>query len=407
MRAFSCLVLAALSVQVQAACIALSGGDNYYTETNSSAKLSILGASSSWGAGSGISGGSVAPGRTFLQTEPTTNRLQQSTWITRFDFLGYSGGAAPSTNTIKLKLFRPNGAVYDFVSQSESFSNLVTGATNVCNLSTPIFAREGDLPAIFLSYDAAPVNIQHVTTLSGATNHYGAGDITSSGWNPTDHLSNFILDVVIYGAPALAGYTGDSLMAGHNVGSSWYPYLDTANPTITGTASSAIPFVCWQTNGLTALYLNAASGSQTYTWIVSTGGPAITNQQSSIMVVLCGVNDINTGRTWAQVAGNLDSVRLMHPRPKPLFISEILPWTNGSDAQALTLRTWNTNLAGWCSTNSATMLPMHDALGKIRVSTGYLDDLATAYDQDGVHLKQAGVNAYAKRLYEALRRVTQ
>jgi len=62
-----------------------------------------------------------------------------------------------------------------------------------------------------------------------------------------------------------------------------------------------------------------------------------------------------------------------------------------NDVQAATIRTWNANLAAWCLSNNATLIPTHDAMGKIRVSTGQLDDLKTEYDADGTHITQLGV----------------
>jgi hypothetical protein len=37
-------------------------------------------------------------------------------------------------------------------------------------------------------------------------------------------------------------------------------------------------------------------------------------------------------------------------------------------------------------------------MGQVRISTGELDDLKTAYNQDGIHLKQAGVDMMAQTI---------
>jgi lysophospholipase L1-like esterase len=73
------------------------------------------------------------------------------------------------------------------------------------------------------------------------------------------------------------------------------------------------------------------------------------------------------------------------------LISEILPWTAGTDANAATIRSFNGSLATWCAANGATLVLCHDTMGMIRASTGEIDDLNTAYDYDGVHLTATGV----------------
>jgi hypothetical protein len=137
-----------------------------------------------------------------------------------------------------------------------------------------------------------------------------------------------------------------------------------------GTLAHQIPEALRTLIGSSLLeYQNHAGAGTTYAWTLATGiVSAIAAQPSAILILV----------TTPQ-----------------LLIAEILPWTAGTDDQAATLRTWNTNLAAWCAANSATLIPCHDAMAKTRVSTGHLDDLATAYDDDGVHLTQAGVDAYA------------
>lgn len=408
MWALSSILLLFLSVaHCAAAGAVLAGGENYFTVTNTTSTVKVFWDDTAWSSDA-VAGTTSASGRTFILTSPLSNRLSQATWISSFKVFLTN---CTSTNAIKLKVFRPNAGAYDFVSETPGYSNLTQRATNTITLATPLLCREGDLCAMFWSGESTLGSSGFACkTRSLFTNYYTTSDITSSGWAPTLHIDNFRLCVEVYGSPANVGYVGDSIMAGHNAGADWRPILDNTvagvGP-IGGTPSSSIPFVCYQTNGLAALHLNASQGAQTFAWAVATGGPYVTNQQANIMVVEMGVNDVNTARTWADVAADLDSIRTMHARPKPLFILEITPWTAGDDTQAATIRTWNTNLAGWCSTNSATLVPMHDALGQIRISTGYLDDIATAYDQDGVHFKQAGVNLYATRLFDALRRVTQ
>jgi hypothetical protein len=98
---------------------------------------------------------------------------------------------------------------------------------------------------------------------------------------------------------------------------------------------------------------------------------------------------------WATIQSNLNTIKATILPWQHLFVDEILPWTNGTDAQVATVRTFNANLAVWCAANGATLVPCWGAMGQLRPSTGYFDDLKAVYDQDGVHLKQPGVDQMA------------
>ena len=99
--------------------------------------------------------------------------------------------------------------------------------------------------------------------------------------------------------------------------------------------------------------------------------------------------DLNTIR--AAVAGTID-----------LFINELLPAQGRNNTDAAKSRTWNANLAAWCSANNAILISCHDAMGQIRTTTGYLDDLLDEYNYDDVHLTQSGVMRLAQLIGEAM-----
>ncbi|MDD5102984.1 MAG: SGNH/GDSL hydrolase family protein [Candidatus Peribacteraceae bacterium] len=136
--------------------------------------------------------------------------------------------------------------------------------------------------------------------------------------------------------------------------------------------------------------VDCALGDTTFAWALSTGVPCAIASGARTIIIHAGVNDINTGRTWADVLADLNSIKALLTN-QDLFIDEILPWTNGSDAQADTVRTWNANLATWCAENNAHLISSHDSMGQIRVSTGELDDLLPIYTFDGVHPTTGGV----------------
>jgi hypothetical protein len=145
----------------------------------------------------------------------------------------------------------------------------------------------------------------------------------------------------------------------------------------------------------TTPYINLCNPNKTLEWINTNTMRWATNTPATTLWVHCGVNDIAAGFVWSSALTNLNSIRSKWTGS--LIVSEILPWTMGSDANNLLIRTWNTNLAVWCATSSATLFQIHDSMGQTRGSTGQLDDLKTAYDSDGVHLTTAGKTNYAAR----------
>jgi hypothetical protein len=128
---------------------------------------------------------------------------------------------------------------------------------------------------------------------------------------------------------------------------------------------------------------DCALGNTTYHWTATNGILQCIASNAPTIIVHDGVNDNNTGRTWANILADLNDIRASVSNHQDLFFDEILPWPNGTDSQNATNRAWNTNLAVWCATNNAHLISSHDLMGKLRVSTGQLDDLLLA--NDGVH----------------------
>jgi lysophospholipase L1-like esterase len=197
---------------------------------------------------------------------------------------------------------------------------------------------------------------------------------------------------------------GDSIIAGHNggVGHMWLTGQDGTGPT--GERDSDPMYQAIARSGLNLLgldYQNNGKGSTTWAdqaALISnwTYGSAAENKLAPKIVLLhCGVNDVAAGRTWAQIEKDMYSVLALLSNVDRLFVSEIAPYTAGNDTMAANIRTFNANYATWCANNGAVLVPIHDALGKTRVSTGFLDDLN--YDAgDGTHFSKTGVDIYAK-----------
>jgi len=220
-------------------------------------------------------------------------------------------------------------------------------------------------------------------------------DVTTSNAFATT-TNNLSLDLEGAGAYPYLAITGDSIAEGHNLWHSQY------HAGIDGTLAN---YLLYYLRGLISddadegfEWQNFGKGSEDYSEILVTGYPAALASGAKVILVHCGINDIAGARTWAAVEADLDAIKVLFDASataEKLVINEILPWTAGDDTQAGTVRTFNDNLATWCTANGATLVPCHDAMGQTRVSTGELDDLITAYDADGVHLTAAGQSALA------------
>jgi len=217
---------------------------------------------------------------------------------------------------------------------------------------------------------------------------YGAdvsGSVSSVSGLST--LSNVAMLVEAIAVKPMLAIVGDSIGAGTNTATGWVPPF--AGGTKGGNILAQPGYVGAKNKNWG--YRNYALGSTTFAWVAATGLPAAISAGATHIWIHCGVNDVATSRTWAAVEADLDTIRAAKPSAVRLYISEILPWTAGTDGNAATIRTWNDNLATWCSANGVTLIACHDPMGQIRGSTGELDNLLTAYNQDNVHITQAGV----------------
>ncbi|MEI6304743.1 MAG: fibronectin type III domain-containing protein [Candidatus Taylorbacteria bacterium] len=149
--------------------------------------------------------------------------------------------------------------------------------------------------------------------------------------------------------------------------------------------------------------VDCALGNTTFAWALSTGIPCAIATGARTIIIHDGINDIVQGRTWDQALSDLNAIRAL-VTTQDLFVDEILPRTTGNDAQAATIRTWNANLDAWSAANNAHFIRSHDIMGKIRASTGLLDDLG--FDTaDGVHPATGGSYVLWHLWFDALEAV--
>jgi lysophospholipase L1-like esterase len=349
-----------------------------------------------------FSGGTTAPGRTFLSTQ--TNRFSRQTG-TITEIRVWWGNVSGSQMAAFVTGESGGSGAWVTNGVTDGITDLSTG-TNIIAVSLPVL--EGQSLGVYMSNSAASADFTLTRKTLAPHSIWYTNAVPVDGSYPQS-LLNSAMNLVGYGPAPVIGYVGDSIIAGHNNGSGnyWSPYLDTAFAPVSGKRESAIPWVAYATNGLNVAYRNYGKGGQTFEWVATNGIIAVTNDRCPVVWVHCGVNDVGQARAWSAVEANLDTIRAAHASPLPLFISEILPCTNADDTEAATIRTWNANLATWCSANGATLAQFHDIFGQTRVSTGQLDDLKAEYDQDGVHLTQAGVNFYASNMVQLLEAVVE
>lgn len=336
----------------------------------------------------GVSGQAVG-GRTVISGTAKFN-IRQDGFIRKANIHMYSADVG---RTLKFKIFRYNGSTYDMISESEVLPCETIGLHEFI-LSTPMACQCGDIPGIWLcQQEDAGLDLTVSCLGSGGNLRYVAGDITTSNAFTSSLGVPMCIDFFSYSPYFVV--TGDSIAEGHNGTVKWHSFYDN------GPAGEPTSEIWNQLRGLIGSgdilqYQNHAKGSQTFSWVASDGIVSSALVGAKVVCIYCGVNDVAGARTWEQVATDLGTIRAAIPTTSTLLISEIIPWTNGSDAAAATIRTFNTNLAAWCASNSARLVVCHNEMGQIRVATGELDDLLTAYDQDGVHITTAGVAKMAE-----------
>ena len=288
--------------------------------------------------------------------------------------------ADTATTSCKVSVWRSGEKIW----QSATIT-LTANSVNTISISETVSVQPDDLLGVWLPASQGLKCLAFTgVTLRFATDATGALSSVASLNSTLSNIAGMIEAIAI--KPMLA-IVGDSIAAGTNTSSAWVaPY---AGGTQGGNILAQPGYVAAKNKDWG--YRNYALGSQTFAWVASTGVPAAVAAGATHIWIHCGVNDVNTSRTWAAVLADLATIKAAIPSGVNLYISEILPWTNGTDPQAATVREWNENLAAWCSSNGARLVSCHDIMGQVRVSTGELDDLKTAYNQDGVHITQAGV----------------
>lgn len=362
--------------------------------TDEAATRVIYGGRTTFTQSANVTGGTT--GRTYVGSYVTEGMLQD----------GYIRAIEAEVNQIgnalgwKFKLFRPDGSGnYDMVAETETFTP--AGAnTQTFIPATPLGpCQPGDRVGLWLSgTDAGVAPRIYVSGDASSSALYKSGDLNTIDAATATTLASFSLNLRFNGTPPFLICVGDSIIEGHNGATQWHSFYHTGpdgNP-------AAEPF-----NQLRALvpsleYQNYGRGSQTWAF-APTAAADLSSKAPWGVVAAFGVNDVSGGRLWAAIEADMDAFLAALPGGTNLFINEVLPWNGGDDTQAAAVRALNANYASWCTANGATLIPCHDPMGQIRVSTGELDDLIAGYEYGTVHLSvPVGVNAFALQMAQAI-----
>ena len=288
--------------------------------------------------------------------------------------------------TYKIKLLRPAATnVYDVIYATDALTATV-GTNSVTGLNWAV--QEGDQLAWWAQSSGTEC---YMTLLWSA--RYASGEASGTSYTSGSRIQDG-LNIAAYGLGPAIAYTGDSILTGYPHYGPWLSLDDFSDRQ--GMASNSVPWKVKNEQGITAVYGDYCTANIDARWINLTNMTFLTNASPKMMWLHIGINDVNNGTAWASYETNLIAIRNKFGTNNPFFIAEIFPATSVSDAVSLGVRTWNTNLAHWVTTNFASLVAMHDAFGSNRSSTGMLDNLKAEYSLDGVHLTTAGLAEYAR-----------
>lgn len=342
---------------------------------------------SDWSASAGASGSGVTwilPGRAARQDcVASSARI----WV---NTLGAGGW--------KLKHFRWDGSTYVYQAE-RAITPTTTGVQTVTFADLTV--QMGDVLGIYAPADGKLETID-CDLYTGV--RFANGDITAD--NGFSEVAYGIPLDVYGGRPYLAA-TGDSLAAGRNGSPNfWDCWLwDENKGAIPGGEPTSEVWNQIRADNAHLEYQNHALGSQDWLWTLNTATGYVTACDPHTVVVICGTNDISWGLAWSDVEARMTAIKaaLDADEVRRMAVCEVLPRTEFTDAESLTVRQWNARYATWCKRNGAQLIICHDAMGEERLSTGELDNLPAAYDAgDGIHLSTAGVEALSELIQAQL-----
>lgn len=235
--------------------------------------------------GSSAVSGNASGGRDFLDISQTVTSAGD---VSSFDV--FLPNAMPASHTLKLKIWRLNGANYDYVGESQAFDSLPLGANNGLTLTTAITGVQvGDIIGIWLSQSAA--NMIDVDANAGNDVVYKSGDAsTSQATSSYTSLADFSMCVEVHGT-AGSGTTINASVATVTV----VAHQATVTQDLPTNINASVAAV--------TVAAHQASVSQDYGLLI---GPLVNNTNStwaSTSSITVDVHDLSTGTLIVRKTG--------------------------------------------------------------------------------------------------------
>ncbi|MGD9724875.1 MAG: SGNH/GDSL hydrolase family protein [Nitrospiraceae bacterium] len=327
-------------------------------------------------------------------------------------FTAYLGDITNVTG-VKFRVWRKNGAVYDLVGESQTFSSLSAATLARFDLSTPFNAAIGDYVGLRITYTSSSGNNFIKSAALRANSSYLAtpydtvnedvftyyvtntSPVTGHDWEAETALTNEVVKVrVNMDAPDVV-FLGDSITSGRF---DTYSFADDAQAVYDAAASYPVRVASLQ-SGIT--YQTIARSGRTTADLLSEFPTYVAPILPKYLVLMAGVNDIVSGVANATIVANitgiLDKALNMGMTPVIVGICPIAPhglnnaWYANIDAVNASLQSLVTG-----SPYNGTYVDI-SAMGQFYApgDPGNLWQLVTGYQSvaDAVHLSVTGQTA--------------
>jgi len=326
-------------------------------------------------------------------------RIRQNGTVTRVRL--YTGSKTNLTG-FYVTFWRKEGTTYDRVGMAENLvDDLVAGATTTIDFDTPIDGiQEGDFVGYRIEKSGAGYNFKS-KAITGSSYYVTNADpsATDYAWESQTSLPSAFPIEIYMQAPQFA-FIGDSIMAGHPA---HYSFIESTNTT------NIVSTIERQFANLTGYtYQNMGIGSQTATQIAARFNADIVALKPRIAVAEGGINGPNDEEHKPQFLADWQSMLdAAQASGITLLALKILPCTSCSNDDMHAVDDWNASLADLAAGYSnALVVDASPYVGQFRSGgdPGNLWDIQPAYNQDGVHFKQAGHAQIAQAIVDALRK---
>src|SRR4030066_642108 len=151
-----------------------------------------------------VAGATAYGGNLTIITNSATYRVLQDGYIRRVTVLTHSTNGA---GTMKAKIFRYNGATYDFIAESEILIIAAGASLQTFELTYPIPCQPGDVLGVWMS-----TNVRFCATDGLGGIRYAVGDITTQDAFASTLTKCMWVDGLTI--PPFLEVSGDSIMSG-------------------------------------------------------------------------------------------------------------------------------------------------------------------------------------------------